>query len=361
MRKDGRAAASAMWEGKRITKYGKTKTEAKQKLDAHLSDLRSGKVVTSSKQTVEQYLTHWLEDEHRLLIRVGTLVKYRADLRVHLIPAFGHLQLSSLTRQHIQAFVMQKLDQGKAPRSVKNMYHLLAHALDAAVRDGLLPRNPCQYVTLPREVKYEARPLTSEECQTLIKVTHGHWFWPFILLAVVTGARHGELSALRWSDVDLAKGEIYIHRTVKRQPGYGYVENEAKTVAGMRRVRIPQVAIDALYEQKQYVERVSRSALWKEHDLVFPGRWGSYLNAAKNRKRFKVLLRQAGLPAIRLHDLRHSAATLLLASGVNAKVIQELLGHSNISITLGMYAHVMPNMTEEVTIKMEGLFGKHNS
>ncbi len=358
MRKDGRAAASAMYEGKRITRYGRTKTEARQKLDAYLADLRAGKIVLGPKQTVAQYLTHWLEDSYRLQLRVSSVQKYRGLLKNHLIPAFGHLRLSDLTRQHVQSFYARKLGEGLSPRTIKVIHVLLSGALKEAVRDGLLAQNVCEYVTLPRVGVYEAHPFTQEECQRLIEATRGHWLWPFLLVAVTTGARRGELLALRWDDVDLVTGVVRIHRTVGRLTGLGYVENETKTVSGMRSVNLPRVAIDALCEQRKYVDCLSRSAYWNDRGLVFPGRFGNYMDDSHLLKRFKVLLAQAGLPVVRLHDLRHSAATLLLAAGVNVKVVQELLGHSSISVTLGMYGHVLPNMQREVKDKMDDMFGR---
>jgi integrase len=126
----------------------------------------------------------------------------------------------------------------------------------------------------------------------------------------------------------------------------------------MRSVHLPQIAINALLEQRERIARESRSAFWRERNLVFPGRFGNYMDGSSLLQTFKRVLHQAGLPEVRFHDLRHSAATLLLAAGVNPKVVQELLGHSSISVTLGMYGHVLPNMQRDVKSKMDDMFGQ---
>ncbi|MGH2509850.1 MAG: tyrosine-type recombinase/integrase, partial [Ktedonobacteraceae bacterium] len=359
MRKDGRAAASAMYEGKRITKYGKTKKEAWENLQAVLDDLKQGKAVIGPKQTVKQYLEHWLENERRLRIRASTLIKYREILHGYLIPAFGHLQLSQLSSEQVQALYALLIDKGLAAKTIKHVHTVLYGALKDAVKHGLLAKNVCTYVTLPRGKKFEAHPLSQDECLRLIAAAHGHRLWFLILLAITTGARRGELLALRWSDVNPTKKLIYIHRTVARLTGMGFVENEPKTVSSIRNVQLSQVVLDSFEEQRQYIAsvRLAAGSSWVENDLVFPNRDGSYLDHWVIAQQFTRVLQKAGLPHIRFHDLRHSAATLLLASGVNVKVVQEMLGHSDIHITLGMYAHVLPTMQQEAVQKIENMFG----
>lgn len=355
-RSDGRIVASALFEGKKIVKYGRTEKEAWDKLQKALNDLKQGRVTVTTKLTVKEYLENWLENAHRLKLRPSSIQKYRSVLRAHINPAIGHLKLSSLTRQHIQAFYAQKVDEHLKPKTVKVIHTVLSRALKDAVRDEILARNVCEHVTLPRMNVYEAHAFTQEECQRLIDVARIGHLWPLLLVAIVTGARRGELLALRWDDIDMATGVVRLHRTADRLVGLGWVENETKTVHGMRSVQLPQVAIDALVEQRAYIEELSKSSFWHGHDLVFPGRFGNYMDGSALLKRLKTLLVRAGLPAARFHDLRHSTATLLLASGVNPKVVQELLGHSNISVTLGMYGHVLPNMQKDVRDKMDDMF-----
>ncbi|HEU5377694.1 MAG TPA: tyrosine-type recombinase/integrase [Ktedonobacteraceae bacterium] len=359
MRKDGRAAASAIYEGKRITKYGKTKTEARQKLDAYLDDLKAGRVVIGPKQTVEQYLTHWLEDSRRLKIEPGTFENYRYTLRAHLLPAFGHLQLNQLTKERVQEFYASKLDAGYAPSTIKVMHSLLSSALRDAVADGLLARNVCDYVTVPKQKKRKPYTLNGDQCKRLLEAARGRRLWLMILMAITTGARVGELCALRWSDIDVKNQRIHIHRSVHVVVGRGLVEKEPKTASGARRVVLAQVVADALPEQQAYIERLRLRAgfAWKDLGLVFPGVRGNYLRDGRILDEFRMILAEVGLPLkMHFHDLRHSAATLLFAAGVNPKVVSEALGHSSVSITLGLYGDVTPDMQDETGRVMDNLF-----
>lgn len=362
LRKDGRAAASIKYEGKRITKYGKTKKEAREKLDAYLADVRAGKVVIGPKQTVTQYFTHWLEDEHRLKIELTTLQRWRSILKNHIIPALGHLQLNQLTREHIQAFYASLLDKGLAPGTVKQVHSVLSIALRQAVRYEIIARNPCQYVTLPKVEEFQARFLTQDEANRLIQAAQGHRLWFLILVAITTGARLGELLALKWSDLDEQAGKLQIGRSTAFVTGVGRIEKTPKTRAGKRRVRMPQVLARALDIQRASIERIRLRAgsSWEEHDLVFPNRLGKHQSHWAVKRSFNQLVEKAGLLPMRFHDLRHSAATLLLAAGVNVKVVQELLGHSRITTTLGMYGHVLPDMQQVASDKMDEMFGGTN-
>lgn len=359
VRADGRCVAQAMYEGKRITKYGKTKTEARQKLDAYLADLRTGKIVTGPKQTVEQYLTHWLEDIHRMEIELTTLDRYRTILRAHLIPAFGHMQLSQLTREQVQAFCVEKLAGGLSPRRIDTIHAVLSAALKDAVIHGVISRNPCEYVKLPKAKKHKPHVLTPDECKRLIAAARGRRLWFMLLVAITTGVRIGEVCALHWEDFDLNGLRIHIHRNVAWVKGDGLFEKEPKTESGSRKVVLSQVVADGLGEHQEYIDglRARAGAKWHDLGLVFPNmRNGGYVHSDQVRKELKRVLVDAGIDPRRFHDLRHSAATLLFAAGVNPKVVQEALGHSNISITLGLYGDVTPDMQDGVADVMNRLF-----
>jgi integrase len=176
-------------------------------------------------------------------------------------------------------------------------------------------------------------------------------------MAVVTGMRRGELLSLRWSDIDFQRNILQVLHTVDRFTGHGYVEGEPKSAAGVRSIRLPGFLIDMLkLHQAQQVAHKSEAKTWEERDLVFPNSRVGYLHPNHLGEAFRALLQQAGLPAIRFHDLRHSAATILLSMGVNIKVIQEMLGHSDISITLRVYGHLLPSMQQEAVDKWDSAF-----
>jgi len=360
MRKDGRAAASALYEGKRITKYGKTKTEARQKLDAYLSDLKKGKVVIGPKQTVEQYLTHWLENEHRLQVGPVTLQNYRSVLRAHLIPAFGRLCLDQLTREHIQSLYAEKLDSGLAPGTIRCIHEVLSGALASAVKNEVLARNVCANVVLPRTPKRKHNALSKEQALLLVEAARGHRLWFLILMALTTGARLGELLALHWEDIDVNSHRIDIHRTVSNVTGHGELErSQPKTASSMRKVVLVQAVADGIEDQKEYINhvRAASGCRWQDLGLVFPNKDGNHMKASIVREELKAILLEAGLEARTFHKLRHSAATILFAAGVNPKVVMEMLGHRNISTTLGLYGDVLPDMQQEAADVMNNIFG----
>src|SRR6266487_4384605 len=186
--------------------------------------------------------------------------------------------------------------------------------------------------------------VTSLNHHVLLESVRKHRLEMLLTMAVVTGMRRGELLALRWSNIDFEHQTLLVLHTVDYIPGYGYVETEPKTKTGKRRISLPSFLIDMLKQHRvqQLEQRLKVGDAWENRDLVFPDLHGGYFNPNYLLRVFKKLLNEAGLPHMPFHDLRHSAATILLSMGVNIKVVQELLGHSNISITLGTYAHLLP-------------------
>jgi len=188
-------------------------------------------------------------------------------------------------------------------------------------------------------------------------MVHGHRFEALLTIALTTGMRKGELLALRWQDIDVANRSLHIRRSVNRFPGYGFVENEPKTTTSRRKIVLPLFAIEALKQHKAFQDEARQKVgtAWQDHDLVFCNTIGGFQDVKHLRVSFKRLLKEAGLPEIRFHDHRHSAATILLSMGVNVKVIQELLGHSQTSMTLDIYTHVLPGMQNEAMDKWDDL------
>jgi integrase len=283
---------------------------------------------------------------------------YRRLLKNHILPALGHLPLSRLTPQHVQAFYADKLKAGLSPRTVQIMHALLHKALENAVRWRLVPRNICEDVSSPRATRYEMQSLTMDQAQRLMEAARGHRFEVLLLLALVTGMRRGELLSLRWKDIQLEEKCLHVRHTVARIAGHGYVENEPKTAQSRRKITLPDFVVEALrqHRTRQLEARLKAGTAWEDHDLVFCNTHGGFLNTDYLRRRFLRLLKDAGLPQMRFHDLRHSAATILLSMRVPPNVVKEILGHSDIGITLGIYGHVLPGMHEEAMDKWSDLF-----
>jgi len=305
---------------------------------------------------VKHYLEQWLEQVHKPSIRVGSYVTYQSVLNTHVYPAIGHIQLQKLTPQQLQAFYASMTDEGLSAKTVHLIHAVLHKALDHAIEWGMVTRNITNSVSLPRKTRYEIKPLTGEQCQKLLQVARGHQFEG--LLTVATGMRRGELLALRWQDVDLERKTLQVRRAVDQLPHRGYIENEPKTARGIRQIELPQFVIDALKKQRAYQseQRQKAGEKWEDHNLVFTNAHGKYIPPKLLWKKYKALLAEAQLPNIRFHDLRHSAATLMLTMGVHPKVVQELLGHSQISMTLDIYSHVLPSMHRDAMSKLDDIF-----
>ncbi|HEX6554946.1 MAG TPA: site-specific integrase [Ktedonobacteraceae bacterium] len=353
------AATFTLAGGKRRTLYAKTYKEAQEKLKRALYEQQQGTLVTAPQQTVAQYLTDWLEHSQKQSVRPRTYERYEEIARLHIIPALGRHKLHQLSAQHVQAFYTQKLEAGLSALTVISFHNLLHKALDTAVRWGLVARNVCDAVSPPRRRRFEVKPLTLEQVQRLLAAVEGHRLAALFKLALATGMRRGELLGLKWQDIDLAKGTVQVRRVLSRipsrLPGRGYAEAEPKTQRSRRTIVIAPFALEALKEHRarQLGEKQRAGAGWLEHDFVFCTPLGTHLNPTRDMlDLLKVFLKRAGLPDIRFHDLRHSSATLLLSLGVHPKVVQEILGHSQISMTLDIYSHVLPGMHQDAMARL---------
>jgi len=359
-RKDGRWQAQISLEnGKRKTYYGKTKREVQETLRVAINQQKQGKLALGSNQTVKQFLDEWLENVHRHVLAPNSYAIYRGLLNNHIFPAFGHVKLGKLTTRQIDTLYGAKLKAGYAVETVRAMHRMLHKAFDDAVRWKVVSFNVCDEVKAPRAKKYEIHPLTYEQAKALLVAVQGKKLEALLTLAIATGMREGEILGLRWGDINIADRTLFIHRTVYRVRKKGIIEGEPKTEASKAKITLPQFVIDALLVQKvrQAEIRVKAGEKWVEKDLVFPNRVGKFLTAGYLRLLFKKVLQDAGLPHMRFHDLRHSAATILLNMGVHPKIVQGILRHSNIAQTM-RYSHVSDENQRETMNSLDQLFQK---
>ncbi len=368
-RKDGRWAASFIVEetGKRKTIYCKTRKEASEVLREALHAQKQGMLATGPKQKLEDYLELWFEDVHKLHLRETTYIVHYRILHKHIIPALGYVQLQKLTAQQVQRLYTNKLQEGLAPSSIRDIHKILRNALENAVRWNLIARNPCSQVTLPPVKKQEKPTLTIEQAQHLLFVAQGHQLECLISLVFATGLRHGEMAALRWQDVNLDERCLYVKRAVSRRGGIkgkikgGYFLGEPKTESSKREVMLPQFVVNALkaHRIRQNEIRLKASSKWQDSDLVFCNTHGGFLNPDDLLEKFHALLSEAGLPSMRLHDLRHNIATLLVVKMKNPlKLAQDLLGHSGGEITNQVYTHSDPASLRKMMDDLDTLFGE---
>lgn len=356
-RGDGRwVGAVSVANGERKWFYGATRREVQEKVTRALQAKQDGMLVVGPGQTVEKYLRYWLEDIVRHSVRPRTSEAYDLNVR-RVLPHVGKLRLNTLTPAHIQKMYTDLLDSGLSRRSVEQLHCVVHRALRQAVQLGLTGRNAADAVSVPRPKRHEMQTLRADQVQQLFASTnddrlHGLW-----VLLVTTGLRIGEATGLLWEDVDLTTGRLTVQRAMQRQKGAGLVLVEPKTERSRRTVLLPQATIVALREHwhKQAVERLATGPAWEDHRLVFCAHSGAPLSASSAIKTFHRVLAKAGLPQVRIHDLRHTAATLLLGQGVHPKVVQELLGHSTITLTLDTYSHVTPTMQAQAATQMDAV------
>lgn len=358
-RGDGRwAAAVTLANGKRKTLYGRTREEVGRKLTAALKNRDDGLPVANGQHTVASYLDDWLASVKPTL-RVSTWTRYHQLMHGHVIPHIGRVRLTKLSPQHVSRLYADRLEVGLKPATVAQTHRILHRALSQATRWGLVVRNVATLVDPPRVVREEMRTLSAEEVKRFLAAAADHRLHALFALAVSTGMREGELLALRWRNVDLDAGVVQVTGTLQRTPD-GPRISEPKTKKSRRQIHLTKTAVEALkvHRVRQNEERLRMGPAWDDNDLVFCNSIGRPLNDANMLNRdFRPLLEKAGLPRIRFHDLRHTAATLMLGAGVHPKIVSEMLGHSQIGITLDLYSHVTPTMQAEAAAAMDGVLG----
>lgn len=357
-RKDGRwAAATSTGNGRRKYVYGRTQAEVTGKLRKAQQAIAQGLPVADERQRLDHFLKRWLEST-RATISPSTWDGYERVLRLHIVPEIGHLRLGRLRPQQLADCYQRLLRKGLSPTYVRLGHAVLHRALRQAQRWALIPVNPASLVDAPRPAPPTVVPLSPAQIKVLLTAAEGDRLEALYVLAVTTGLRQGELLGLRWSDIDLQRQTLTVRQQVQRLHGE-WLFTEPKTSAGKRQVTLPSVAVTSLRGRwaKHGREKLRAGANWRGLDLVFTNQLGGPIEKQNLiRRSFRPLLERAGLPPIRFHDLRHSAATLLLAEGVHPKVVQERLGHANISVTMDIYSHVFPSLQEDAAKRLDQFF-----
>lgn len=360
-RSDGRwtAVVSVGYEGGRRRRkafYGRTRQEVARKLTTALKAKEDGLGLPQERETVGRFLRSWLESVQPSL-RPRTVEAYDLNIR-RLIPHIGTIRLARLTPKAVQSCYGDLLTRGLSARSVQQAHAVLHRAMRQAVQWGLLGRNPADAVAPPRPARREMRTLGSVEVQQLFEATAGERLHALWVLLVTTGLRLGEALGLAWEDLDTEAGRLSVTRALQRQRGVGLVFVEPKTARSRRSVLVPASTLAAVREHRtmQLAERLALGPAWEELGLVFCHQHGRPLDPSFVDREFHSALKRAELPRVRVHDLRHTAATLLLERGVHAKIVQDMLGHSTITLTLDLYSHVTPTMQQEAVAQMEAIF-----
>jgi integrase len=334
-RKDGRYMGEYTdATGKRRFVSGKSKQDVATKLRKALEGKDKGLSYNSKGLTVARYLNQWLESIQDK-VAPGTYRPYEAISRLHLKPALGSTKLEKLTAMQLERLYAQKLNSGLSARRVRYIHVTIRKALKDAVRLQLLSRNVADSAIPPRISKQEIQPLTQKQMKALLEAAKDDKLYALYVLACTTGMRQGELLGLQWKDIDFDAGTLQVQRSV-----YDGVISPPKTAASRRTIRLSRLALAALKQHR------SKAARQRISEWCFPTVNGKTIGHQNLHNRsWKPLLKRAGLPhSVRFHDLRHSCISLLVSRGVPIKVVSEMAGHADVSITLSVYGHVLPDM-----------------
>jgi integrase len=353
-RKDGRWVAQLRDpDGRRRYLYGATRAEAKQRLLEAQAVVQTGQPLPDQRLTLGRYLQEWIAGLSTASLKPRTIAYYARYVNHHILPAeIGRKPLARLEPIDLRRFYAEKLTSGLSSTSVHHLHALLHVALQRAVDDGMLGRNVAALVGRSNRPKVRRVEMTTiaagDQPRKFLEAARGERLEALLVLAIATGMRRGELLALRWKDVDLDRGTLAVTGSLQGESRAGL--NIASPKSGKSRsVALGAVTVTALrdHRQRQAREQLLVGDEWRELGLVFSTEYGDFLSPTTLRLALRRALTRAGLPTIRFHDLRHSAATLMLSRGVHPKMASEMLGHSTIAITLDLYSHVTANMQRQ--------------
>ncbi|MER5707343.1 site-specific integrase [Streptomyces sp. NPDC002122] len=358
-RKDGRYQAAVYVlqpDGTRARKfaYGKTWEECDAKRRALLDKASNGIPVPTRSAKLSEWLPYWLDNVVQPRLKLSTYDKYEAHVRLYLVPMIGSKRLESLGVADVRRFLVQ-LEKKTTAATAKESHRVLRTALTAACREELITRNVATLVEPPRAKARELSPWSLDETLDFLAAARRDPLYAAFVLAITMGLRRGELVGLRWADVDLDHRVLYVRQQTQRRRGVLY-DDDPK---GRRRraVPLPAMCIAPLrwHRMRQNDQRVKAGEEWKGSDYVFTTRTGSPVEPRNVYRSFTRVAASAGLRVIRLHDARHGCATLLTAAGVAPRVVMEILGHSQISITMDVYTHVVQDTQREAISHMDRL------
>jgi integrase len=352
-RKDGRwcAVISLGYQNGKLARknyYGATRKEVSDKMDEGRAGLKKGIAPVIGRQTLAQFLEYWLAEHVKPSVRPATFTSYDQQVRVHITPSLGHVELAKLSPQNIQRYMNEKTAAGLSSKTVRYHRSVLAMALKQAHRQGLVSQNVATMVDPPSAKKYEIQSFDQSQAHTLLEALKGERLGALFTVALSLGLRRGEALGLRWQDVDFDANTLRIAQQLTRS-NHELIFSEPKTGKSRRVLPLPATLAGALRERRrqQLEERMAAGDKWTDSGLVFTARHGGPIDPRTVKRHLDRILKAAGLPHCRVHDLRHFCASLLLAQGVPLKIVSDILGHTQISITADLYTHVLPSLTRD--------------
>lgn len=339
--------------GKRRSFYAKKFEDAARVLHEAQSSIRRGLPLATGSTSCEEYFDQWLESVKPSL-RIRTWERYEGLVRNHLVPLVGRNKLHRLNSSDVQSAINGATAKGLSPLTVKQLYVVINKGLKMAASWGLLPRNPAEHVILPRVEHKQVEMIQPEAIKQLFTKASEDRHYPLLVLMATTGARVGELLALRWEDVDLDGGTINIEHTLENSRANGIKLAPTKTDKSRRQIPVPPMAVQALraHRADQNERRLSLGDVYNsEIDFVFATDIGTGINHSNlNNRWWKPLVASVGLPkGTRMHHLRHSVASIALHENVPGATVSAMLGHSNTATTYRIYSHALPDSLKEAS------------
>lgn len=342
---EARIVAGHKKDGSPIYKYvsGRTQKEAYEKLRELIVEYRNVELTENSRITVEEWMQKWMDEYMMFSIREQTWKSYESVIRLHIVPHLGNKKVASLTTSTVQKFYNKLLSEGKTSSLVRDTHLILHQAMGVAVKENLIAKNPTNGTKIPK-VQYKPKNILNEtQLEMFMEAIKEDELWyDFFYTEITTGLRRGELCGLKWCDFNETTGQLNIVRTVTTRKGGGLKTGETKTEKGKRTIYLPPSTVKLLSERKNKV-----SSEW-----VFPNFYDNSKPVSPSTAylKLKSILKNAGLPSIRFHDLRHTFATHALSSGVDARTLSGILGHTNASFTLDTYTHVTNDMQKNASV-----------
>lgn len=334
--------------GQRKSRNSKYQKVVREWLVDQQKSAKDGLYVTNDKIKLGNFLDRYTEDVARHNLRPRSFESHSGYIRNHIKPELGNIRLNQLRPNQVQAFYNKKLSEGLSKRTVQYMHAILHKVLNQALRWGLVTRNVTDLVDVPRPDRKPPTVWSVEQIRTFLQAVENSKYYPIYVLAIYTGMRQGEILGIHREDIDLETGHINVNHQLQPIKGKGLVVTDVKTEKSKRPITLPETVLEVLRTHLATVES----------GLIFTSPSGQPIWAANVYHQFKKTITDLELPDIRFHDLRHAHATLLLLAGVNPKVVQERLGHSQISLTLDTYSHVVPSLQEEAAVKIEALLAE---
>lgn len=346
--------------------YGKTRKETSEKLNRAIEELRDNRFINKSDNpTVEQWCHEWLWSYKRNSVKQKTFDQYETILRTHIIPDIGDIRLADLKTMHIQRIINKMHDSGLSHRTIEVMKIVIHAALKQAQRNKLVSENVCENVVLPRKQPKHIRVLNEDEQTKLIAALKDNYIGRGLLFALYTGMRRGEVLALKWSDYDKNEKTISITKALSRVRTYNKDGNKTmltvttpKTDTSIRTVPLIDKAVELLAEHKRKQERYMELVgdYYTDNDLIFSSSRGDYLDPGNFNRKLNKTVKKIGIAQISPHALRHSFATRGLEAEVSLKAMQELLGHSSITVTGDIYTHILKEQKRKEISKLNDVF-----